>query len=155
MNILTIKQSKETTELILQAGTKLDEHIHAVGVAGIAHFLQHGDKDVLTNLVKAMPKSSRGNALKLWITKHVKVRWNKKAYAGLGGYVGKMPQINSFAKIAIVMAANAEPFYEKKDTEASVWNEKAAVLSLVKKLQAFSEEHELSDEGKTVLKAMA
>jgi hypothetical protein len=144
MNILSIKQSNAKTKLIKAAGKVQDERIHEVGLSGIAHFLQHGDLTVLTGLSKAMPKSARGNALKFWITKHVKVKWNAKAYNGSGGFVKNgETTLSSWDKIAIIMQADLHPFYEKKDSEASQWNPETAILSLVKKLEGFKQEHEL------------
>ena len=144
MNILSIKQSNKAIKLISVAGKKLDERIHTVGLSGIAHFLQHGDLTILTGLSNAMPKSARGNALKFWITKHVKVKWNAKAYAGLGGFVKNGDtDLNAWDKIAILKSADLHPFYEKEDKEASQWNPETAILSLVKKLEGFKQEHEL------------
>lgn len=144
MNILSIKQANKENKLIATAGKKLDERIHLVGVSGIAHFLQHGDLTVLTNLCHAMPKSARGNALKFWITKHVKVKWDSKAYEGKGGWKKNGDtELSSWDKIAITMNANAEPFYHKEDKEASVFNPNVSILNLVKKLNAYKQEHSL------------
>lgn len=142
--ILTIKDSNKQIKLISVAGKKLDERIHQVGLSGLAHFLQHGDLTILTGLSKAMPKSTRGNALKFWITKYAKVKWNAKAYNGTGGFVKNGDtDLSSWDKIAIIMQADANPFYDKEDKEASQWNPEAAILSLVKKLEGFKQEHEL------------
>jgi len=157
MNVLTLKKCKETTTLISKAGVKLDQRIHDVAVSGIAHWLQCGDNTILTELVKAMPKSGRGNALKFFISKHTKgmLKWDSKANNGTGGYKGKKLDVNSWEKIAIVMDANKAPFYMKEDKEPSVWNEKAAVLSLVAKLKKHAKEHELCEESKRLLSAFA
>lgn len=152
---MTIKQCNKTTTLIAQAGRKLDERIHAVAVSGLAHFLQHGDNTVLTNLVKAMPKSARGNALKFFISKHTKgsLQWKASAHNKTGGYVGKKLEISSWEKIAIVLDAEAEPFYKKEDTEKAEWNPQASVLSLVAKLNKYKQDHSLTltEESKQAL----
>jgi len=144
MEILSIKQSNKTITLISNAGKKLDERIHQVGVSGIAHFLQHGDLTVLTGLAKAMPRSSRGNALKFWITKNVKVKWSSTAYSGKGGFVKNGDtELSSWDKFGIVVQADASPFYAKKDKEASQWNPDTSILSLVNKLNSYKKDHAL------------
>lgn len=152
--ILSIKQANKSISLISQAGRKLDERIHVVAVSGLAHFLQHGDTTLLTNLCHAMPKSGRGNALKFWITKHVRVKWSTKAHGGEGGFVknGDL-DLNSWAKIALVEKAALDPFYNKEDAEPKAWNPNASILNLVKKLNAYKEEHnlQLPEETKAAL----
>jgi len=153
MNVLSIKDGMKKIKLISEAGKKLDERIHAVGVAGVAHFLQCGDTTLISELVHAMPRSARGNALKFWITKHLKtVKWDANSHGGKGGYKGKMPQIHSFEKIKIVMEAEASPFFEKEDKEASVWNEGRYLATVLSTLKRHNKEHPLSEEG---AKAMA
>lgn len=159
MSVLTMKQANKSITLISAAGAKLDERIHTVGVAGIAHFLQHGDTTLISELCHAMPRSGRGNALKQWITKHVAVKWNAKAHGGKGGYVKKEHSaekqaiMSSWHKVAIIMQAMKEPFYLKEDKEASVWNEQGAIVSLVKRLAKKAEEETLSAEGVALLEA--
>lgn len=154
MNILTMRDGLKTIKLISDAGKKLDERIHQVGVAGIAHFLKHGDTTLISELCHAMPKSARGNALKFWITKHIAVKWSTKAHNGKGGYVknGDM-DLTPMQKVALVTRANDAPFYMKEDKEASVWNPETSILNLVKKLEAYKKEHNLqiSENVKTKL----
>ena len=156
MNVLSMKAGMKTIKLISDAGAKLDIRIHAVACAGIAHFLQHGDTTLVSELVHAMPRSARGNALKFFITKHINVKWAAKAHNGKGGYVKNgETETNSWKKLAILLTAMSEPFYMKEDKEASEWNEKASVLALVAKLRKHSIEHALSDEGMAILAAIA
>jgi hypothetical protein len=159
MTILSMKEGLRTIKLISEAGVKLDKRIHDVGVAGVAHFLQHGDTTLISELCHAMPRSSRGNALKFWITKNIRVKWSTKAHNGKGGFVknGDM-DLNNWGKIAVVMAADAAPFYLKEDKEAAAWNPNASILSLVKRLEKFKEEHNLVVEDTTraaLLKAIS
>lgn len=125
INILTLKDATKTIKLIRDAGKKLDERIHLVGVSGMAHFLgidgegnvinDGGDLTALTDLTHAMPRSARGNAFKYWVTKHLPVKWDKKAYGGQGGW----KKNGSFEGDAfeVLQAAHAAPFYMKEDTE--------------------------------------
>lgn len=158
MSVLTIKQANKTIKLISEAGRKLDQRIHDVAVSGLAHFLQHGDTTLISELCHAMPRSARGNALKFWMTKHSRngIKWNAKAHNGKGGWTKakNAPELSSWEKLAIITVAMKEPFYLKEEKEPSVWNERAAVLSLVKKLKEFSEEHELSPEGLAIIQAV-
>ena len=124
MDILTIKQAQATIKLIVSGGKKLDERIHQVGVSGLAHYKEHGDTSTLTALADAMPKSSRGNALKYWITKNANVKWDKKAFNGKGGFVKAKKGEEC---IANVIEASESPFWEKTDTEQSVFDAKKAV----------------------------
>lgn len=148
MKILTMKQGKAQTALISSTGKKLDAAIHLVGVSGIAHCLAHSDTTLISELCRAMPKSSRGNALKFWFTKHLSIEWKAKAHGGAGGFVVKkdhgMKDMHWAEKAAIVIAANAKPFYEKEDKEASVYNPNATLLSMVKRV---SKDHVAFDEA--------
>ena len=132
MTIMTKKQAAKTIKLISAAGRKLDERIHSVAVAGLHHFFESGDLDILSDLVLAMPKSARGNALTYWITMHAPVKWDKKARAGKQGYKknGEIPE--NWGEI--VEAANAEPFFNKADTEQSVFDPDKYAKAVVSKL---------------------
>lgn len=144
MTVLTMKDAKKTIQLIATAGRKLDERIHTVAVSGVAHCLQHKDTTLISDLVKAMPKSARGNALKFFITKHLPVVWDNKAHKTGGFKLSKEHGIDSmsaFEKIAKVKLADAEPFYMKEDKEANVWNPNAALTAYIKKLSKFAETH--------------
>lgn len=138
-NILTIKEGKKTITLISDAGKKLDERIHLVAVSGIAHCLQHKDTTLISELVHAMPKSARGNALKFFLTKYLPIKWDSKAHGGKGGYkLNKDHGIDSMhwaQKAATVLAADASPFYMKEDKEASVFNPNNSVVALVNKMK--------------------
>jgi len=137
---MTIKQAMSTIKLISKAGATLDARIHEVAVSGLAHYGEHGDLTTLTELCHAMPKSGRGNALKLWCTKHVgkaQIKWNAKAYSGKGGFV----KANTLSAVDIdlcitsgIKEAEAEPFYEKRDTEQSDYNMLTSVTAFKAKL---------------------
>lgn len=138
-NVFTPKSEKEANQvikLIKDAGVKLDARIHDTAVQGIAHCLAYGDTTIVSNLAKAMPKSARGNALKYFITQHLPVEWNKKAH-GDGGFKLKkdhgLQELHWCKKLEIVLNANASPFYNKEDKEASVFNPNTSVLTLLKR----------------------
>lgn len=137
---MTIKQAMSTIKLISKAGATLDARIHDVAVSGLAHYGEHGDLTTLTELCHAMPKSGRGNALKLWCTKHVgkaTIKWNAKAYNGKGGFV----KANTLSAVDIdlcitsgIAKAESEPFYNKPDTEQHDYNMLTSVVSFKAKL---------------------
>lgn len=132
VNVLSIKDARKTISLIATAGRKMDERIHAVAVAGLHHFFESGDLDILSDLVHAMPKSTRGNALHFWITRFAPVKWDKKARAGKGGF--KKAGDNPTEWGAVVQEADADPFWNKKDTEERVFNPDKYAASVVSKL---------------------
>ena len=129
MQLLTIKQSLKTIKLIYQAGAKLDERIHQVGCSGLSHFLETGDLTALTELTHAMPKSSRGNALKYWVTKHANVKWNTKAYAGAGGWVIKKKGSERDVQL---QDAIDNPFWNKEDKESAAFTDIHKLIASVK-----------------------
>ena len=154
MTVLTMKEATKKTKLIKDAGKKLDTRIHQVAVSGLVHFMLSGDNSILTNLVKVMPKSARGNALKFWISKHTnnKLKWDKNAHGKTGGYKGKKPELSSWEQLAIALTADNSPFYEKKDTSPSVFNGHARILNLVKTLDKHAAE--LTEEDKHILSVL-
>lgn len=136
MQFLDRDKAIKTCTLIYQAGKKLDQRVHQVACSGINHYLNEGSGDtcVLTTLVHSMPKSGRTNALKFWITKHCNVRWDPAACNGQGGYV-KIKKGKDHPPEGDIVSAVAHPFYEKPDTEKSVWNPHDSMLRLVKRLR--------------------
>lgn len=143
INVLTLKDSTKTIKLIRDAGKKLDERIHLVGVSGMAHFFgidgdgnvvnDGGDLTALTDLTHAMPRSARGNAFKYWVTKHLPVKWDKKAYGGNGGWK-KNGKFEGDAYEVLWMANNA-PFYEKTDTEQAEFNADKYLATVANKIR--------------------
>lgn len=139
MNILNQAQALRTIALINSAGKKMDERIHLVGVSGIVHYAEHGDLTTLSALCRAMPESSRGNALKYWVTKHANVQWNKKSDGGKGGFQ-KIKKDED--RVVSIDDATEHPFWEKTDTEKRDFNAETRVKSFV---NAF---HKALKEGK-------
>jgi hypothetical protein len=54
-------------------GKKLDDDIWVAAVSAMAHHAKHGDVTIINQLVEAMPKGSRVNALREFIMAHGKV----------------------------------------------------------------------------------
>ena len=73
----------ETKDLIVSAiasiktrGAKLDKDIWIAAVSAMAHHAEHGNPHLINDLVSAMPKGARVNALKDYILAHGKVQFN-------------------------------------------------------------------------------
>jgi len=131
--ILNEKDTRNTIKLIATSGKKLDERIHQAGCSAMAHYHEHGDGTLLTELAHAMPKSGRGNALKYWVTKYANVQWDKKAYAGTGGFV-KNPK--DAERTVHIEEAMLHPFWEKVDTEQKEWKPENALQSFINKFKS-------------------
>lgn len=59
-------------------GAKLDKDIWIAAVSAMAHHAEHGNPHLINDLVAAMPKGSRVNALRDYILAHGKVKFNEK-----------------------------------------------------------------------------
>ena len=69
MTVPTIQSAKAVSSAITsiaKRGAKLDADIHACAVQCLLHFETHGDATLATRLYKAMPRSGRAEALKVW-----------------------------------------------------------------------------------------
>lgn len=64
---------------ILNRGKKLDADIQLAGVSILAHIAEHGNVTLMNDLVAALPKGSRKNALLEWACKFGKLRLNEGA----------------------------------------------------------------------------
>ena len=62
-------------------GAKLDKDIWVAAVSAMAHHNEHGDVTIINDLVSAMPKGARVNALRDYILAHGKVSFDDKAKA--------------------------------------------------------------------------
>jgi hypothetical protein len=129
MEFLNRTQTIKAINLIRQAGAKLDERVHQVACSGLAHYAENADTTALSLLVKAMPKSGRTNALKYWITQHANVRWDSKAGPDKTGFYVKA--VAGAEVIVDLDHAIEHPFWEKKDTEQSVFNAESRVKSFI------------------------
>ncbi len=55
----------------------LDKDIHKAAVSSIAHFMEHGNCTAMTQLVEAVGKAARKEALTFWFREHANVRWQR------------------------------------------------------------------------------
>jgi|TARA_R110002153_G_C13184805_1_gene485445 hypothetical protein len=63
---------------IQTSGAKLDNDIWIAAVSAMSHHAKHGNPHLINDLVSAMPKGSRVNALRDYILAHGKVKFNEK-----------------------------------------------------------------------------
>tara|TARA_B110000908_G_scaffold97848_1_gene115558 strand:- start:217 stop:690 length:474 start_codon:yes stop_codon:yes gene_type:complete len=79
MKLLETKASIVSAISSIQtSGAKLDKDIWIAAVSAMAHHAKHGNPHLINDLVTAMPKGSRVNALKDYILAHGKVNYNLK-----------------------------------------------------------------------------
>lgn len=99
MSITTVKQAKTAITSIKKSREALQAKIHEVAMFGLAHYKQHNDGSILSDLAKAVQKYNekdgkfdarnsalRGESLRAWIKDFGGVKWSKNAY-GTGGFV--------------------------------------------------------------------
>lgn len=98
IEIKDFKATKKLVASIRKRTANLDLDIHTAAVSGLAHYKEHNDGSILTDLVKAVSvyniksgkfdgRSIRGAALRKWMEDLGGVKWSKKAYGKEGGYV--------------------------------------------------------------------
>lgn len=144
MNYLSLKDSYKAIRLIASNGAKLDMTIHQVAVSGLYQYGHCGDLTIVSELCNALPKSTRGNAMRYFITKHVgdaKVRWDGKSYDGRGGFI----KANTLSPTDVVKAINlteaeAHPFWVKEDREPNDFHAVAYLDSVKKRLTKMLED---------------
>jgi hypothetical protein len=79
MKLFTSKASIVSAIASIQtSGAKLDNDIWIAAVSAMSHHAKHGNPHLINDLVTAMPKGSRVNALRDYILAHGKVKFNEK-----------------------------------------------------------------------------
>jgi len=79
MKLLLTKQSIiAAITSIKTRGAKLDKDIWIAAVSAMSHHAEHGNPHLINDLVDAMPKGSRVNALRDYILAHGKVHYCEK-----------------------------------------------------------------------------
>jgi len=88
-----------------------DERIHKIACSALTHASKFGDSTYCTELVQAMPKSSRGESLKTWFVKYGALTWVKE---------GEEQKFRKNEKGRYDLeTAYATPFYIKPETVAA------------------------------------
>lgn len=126
MSIINSVQSCKTAiSAIKRSGAKIDTLIQATCLFALAHYSGEGkgDTSLLTNLINAMPKSGRTNALKYYMTAHANITWVQDEKGGRFKKVEKAEHA--------VSTVPTVPFWEfKKDTEQSDFNQARLIGSI-------------------------
>ena len=82
MKLITSKEAiVKAIASISGRGAKLDKDIWVAAVSAMAHHNEHGDVTIINDLVSAMPKGARVNALRDYILAHGKVQFNNEVKA--------------------------------------------------------------------------
>ena len=77
MKLLSSKDSiVKAISSIQKRGATLDKDIWIAAVSAMAHHAEHGNPHLINDLVAAMPKGARVNALRDYIMAHGKVQFN-------------------------------------------------------------------------------
>mgnify|MGYP003655862602 FL=1 len=82
MKLITSKEAIiKAIASISGRGAKLDKDIWVAAVSAMAHHNEHGDVTIINDLVSAMPKGARVNALRDYILAHGKVSFDNEVKA--------------------------------------------------------------------------
>lgn len=97
------------SEAIIQAiknverrGKQFDKDVHNLALSVMLHADKFGDVTHATNLVKALPKGTRSNAMKDWFIHFGKFKWNAETKSFNADHT----------KETRIAEATAKPFYE-------------------------------------------
>lgn len=96
-----------------QRSKLLDLDIHSTAIQCLLHAEKHGDPRKMDNLLKALGKAHRAEALKVWVGEFSPIAWNGD------GVVGIHPKTSKKFKPFAVEAADATPFWELTEEKAS------------------------------------
>lgn len=112
-------------------GKKLDNSIQQTALSVIHHIEEHGDVTLATNLVAAMPKGSRSNALKAYMETFSKATWVNGSKDKPAQFIyTKSKETDMDGAYAIMWTEfKPEPVYQPIDIVESV----AALLNRIEK----------------------
>ena len=132
-------------------GARLDTDLHLAAVSCAAHWAEHGDYTVASRLLKAMPKSTRRNALVAWFMHFTSLVKNPDK-ATQGDHI--LVSIKGDAKRWDEAEAIETPFWEFKAKEGvSVFSFDSYITSMTKGIDRALAEPTISDEQRAKLEA--
>ena len=121
---------------IKRRGVRLDKDIHRAAVSVVFHFKEHGNINLLTQLIDVMPKGQRTNALTKWF----------ETYGGVSMDVDTKKLVKDHGKFdrieESILKGAANPYYELKAMEGAPYKADADLESVIKYLIARSEKAE-------------
>ena len=119
MKLYNKSELDKAIKSIATRGKRLDRDIQQAAVSVIHHVQQHGDVTVANSLVAAMPKGSRGNALKAYLESFGRMSWNGKE-----GFVFAKSKTTDMEGATAVMWTEfkPEPEYKPLDVQSTVTN---------------------------------
>ena len=135
---LTEGEIKQGIEEVRTASASLVAKIHTLAVSAGVHSLDSGNLQLCTDLVHAMHKGMRRNALIQWFCTYGTMEYDGIGDKGRFKKKGKKMEFNA-------ERANLDPFYEQKSVkEGEEWNAKldlARIVGIVKKHVEKAQEH--------------
>ena len=130
----------------------LDFDIHVTAVQCLLHAEKHNDPRKMDNLLKALGKAHRAEALKVWVGEFSPIAWNGD------GRVGIYPKTSKKYKPFLIAQADATPFWEftkEKATKPLTFEAlKKIVIGLSKKVEKAETEGTIAD-GENVIEIKA
>lgn len=127
VEIVEFKAAQNLVKSIRTRAANLDRDIHTAAVSGMAHYKEHNDASIMTDLVKAVSayniksgkfdgRSVRGASLRKWIEDFGGLKWSKNAYGKQGGFVFNK-QLDKQRIDIDVQDAMAQPFWSYTSDE--------------------------------------
>ena len=128
-------------------GKSLDKDIHQAAVSCLDHAEQHGDITLAEKLVKALPNSSRRNALRDWFMAYGKFNYDMKSK----GFTYDKEAVTNLEQAIVT------PFWEfKPEIEYVPFNLKEQITRiLVKAEKAIEKGEEVATEDLATLRQLA
>lgn len=133
-------------------GAKLDADIQLAGVSILAHIEEHGNVTLLNDLMAALPKGARKNAMAEWAMANGKVRLNE------GPNRKDMPFLYDKARITSIDKAWEKPWYDFAPTPDLIqsFDVQAAVAKILKQVASARKANpDVKIEGEALLEQLA
>ncbi len=116
-------------------GKKFDKLIHQIAVSTLNHIELHGDITLALNLLEAMPKHSRKQALKAWMLAFGKLKEEEIELKAEDGKTSKAKKIvYDGTKLNMIEDAIVHPFYDFIKEKEEVVYDHAWFIKTVKTL---------------------
>jgi len=130
---MDIKQLDKNIKSIKLRGKNLDILIQTTAIGAIVHAMEHGNNTPLTNLVNAMPKSGRKQALIKYLVDHTPYNWKSDKE--------KFTKPKNPKRQFMLEEAKEVPFWEYTvEKEPSAIDVNKAIESLIKRVSKAQEE---------------
>ena len=147
MNIITDKQAKINIATLKKDGAKLDALIQATALYAIDQINRHGQTTPVNQLLGALNKSARKEALVIYIRDHAKATLNKNKVFEYRKDKKLFDTTVKVGKVEVTIEqalenADSKPFYDysKEVIPSTSMDALASMESLLKRIQSFTGE---------------